>query len=125
MTVIDCQHQQVDDIAVGAEQTHLPAGEAFEQPLEGSFVAVAALPVDEVSGPTVIVLPEPDLVVLALQEGPYLIAFNYPQLAERWLGAAEINIAADSAQHRWRRGAEQVDHRVEGQTVAIQVDGRA
>jgi hypothetical protein len=78
MMVVDRQHQQVDDIAVGAEQTHLPAGEAFEQPLEGPFVAVAALPVDEVSGPTVIVLPDPDLVVLALQEGPFLIAFNYP-----------------------------------------------
>jgi hypothetical protein len=36
------QHQRVDDIAIGAEQGHLPAREAFEQPPEGPLVAVAA-----------------------------------------------------------------------------------
>ena len=36
------QHQRVDDIAIGAEQGHLPAREAFEQPPEGPLVVVAA-----------------------------------------------------------------------------------
>ena len=32
---------------------------------------------------------------------------------------------ADPAQHRVRRGAKQVGHRVEGQAVAVQADGGA
>jgi hypothetical protein len=39
--VADRQHQWVDDITVGAEQAHFPAGEALEQPPEGPFVAPA------------------------------------------------------------------------------------
>jgi len=51
--VADRQHQWVDAIAIGAEPTHYPAGEGFEQPPEGSFVAVAALPVNQPSCRTV------------------------------------------------------------------------
>ena len=36
-----------------------------------------------------------------------------------------IEMAANPAQHRWRRGAEQVGNGVERQTVAIQTDGGA
>ena len=36
-----------------------------------------------------------------------------------------IDIAADPAQHRLRRGAKQVGHGVEGQAVAVQGDGGA
>src|SRR4051812_49271101 len=67
------QHQRVDDITVGAEQTHLPAREAFVQTPEGAFVTVAALPVDEPPGRAIVSLPDPDLVRLALQEVPHLI----------------------------------------------------
>jgi hypothetical protein len=88
--VADRQHQRVGDIAVGAEQAHFSAREAFEQSPESRFIAIAAFPVDEPLGHAVVGLPEPDLVVFALQEGPYLIAFNYPHFAGRRLGAAEI-----------------------------------
>src|SRR4051794_12831880 len=44
--VADRQHQRIDAIAVGAEQAHLPACQPVEQPPEGPFVAVAALPVN-------------------------------------------------------------------------------
>ena len=43
--IMAAQHQWVDDITVGAEQAHLPAGEALEQP--GPF---AALPVNQAPG---------------------------------------------------------------------------
>src|SRR4051794_12871209 len=118
----DGQHQRIDDIAVGAEQTHLPAGEALEQPPEGPLVTVAAFPVNQPSGRAVVSLPDPDLVVLALQEVPHLIEFDHPRLARRRLGAAAIDIAAYPAQRRLRRGAEQVGHGVERQAIAVQAD---
>src|SRR5690349_15588182 len=58
----DRQHQRVDDIAVGAEQTHFPACKAVEQTPEGAFVTLAALPVNEPPGRAVVSLPDPDLV---------------------------------------------------------------
>jgi hypothetical protein len=64
----DRQHQRVNAIVVGAEQAYFPTREAVEQPPEGPFVAVAALPVDEPSCRAVVGLPDPDLVVLTLQE---------------------------------------------------------
>jgi hypothetical protein len=45
--VADGQHQRIDAIAVGAEQRHLPAREAVEQPPEGLLVATPALPVNQ------------------------------------------------------------------------------
>src|SRR5918994_2940591 len=119
----DRQHQWVDDITVGAEQAHLPAGEALEQPPEGPFVA--ALPVNQAPGCPVVGLPDPHLVVLALQEVPHLIESAHHRLARRRLAAVMIDIAAHPAQHRLRRGAKQMGHGVEGQTVAVQADGRA
>src|SRR3954453_9385633 len=121
----DGQNQRIDAIAVGAEQTHLPAGEALEQPPEGPLVTVAAFPVDEPSGRAVVSLPDPDLVVLALQEVPHLIEFDHHRLARRRPGAAAIDIAAHPAQHRLRRGAEQVGHGVERQAIAVQADSGA
>jgi len=116
----NCQHQRIDDIGVGAEQAHLPAGEAFEQTPKGSFVTVAALPVNQPARRAVVGLP--DLVRLALQIVPHLIAFDYHRLAERRLGAAAIDRAAHPAQYRLRRGAEQVGDGVERQTLAVQAD---
>src|SRR5947209_6299844 len=60
------QHQRVDDIAVGAEQTDLPAREAVEQTPEGAFIAIAALPVHEPPGRAIVSLPDPDFVRLML-----------------------------------------------------------
>ena len=56
---------------------------------------------------------------------PHLIEFDHHRLAGRRLNAATIDIAADPAQHRLRRGAEQIGHGVERQAVAIQTDGGA
>src|SRR5918994_3061660 len=97
----DRQHQWVDDITVGAEQAHLPAGEALEQPPEGPFVA--ALPVNQAPGCAVVGRPDPHLVCLALQEVPHLIEFDHHRLARRRLAAVMIDIAAHPAQHRLRR----------------------
>ena len=101
----DRQHQWVDDITVGAEQAHLPAGEALEHPPEGPLVAGATLPVDKPSGRAIVGLPDPDLVVFALQEVPHLIEFDHHRIARRWLAAVMIDIAA--AQHRLRPNAEE------------------
>jgi hypothetical protein len=103
----------------------LPAREALEQPPEGPFVAVAALPVNQPSGRAVVGRPDPHLVGLALQEVPHLIEFDHHRVARRRLAAVMIDRAADPAQHRLRRGAKPVGHRVEGQTVAVQADGGA
>lgn len=70
------QHQRIDDIVVGAEQAHFPSRDAVEQPPKGPFVAVAALPVNQPSGRAVVSLPDPDLVVPALQEVPHFIEFD-------------------------------------------------
>jgi hypothetical protein len=128
--VADRQHQWVDAMAVGAEQAHFPAHEALEQLPEGPFVAAAALPVNQPSCRAVVGLPDPDLVVFdpdlvvfALQEVPHLIEFDHHRIAGRRLAAVMIDIAA--AQHRWRRGAKQMGHRVEGQALAVQADGGA
>jgi hypothetical protein len=81
MMLADCQHQWVDAIAVGAEQAHFPAREASEQPPEGPFVAVAALPVNQPSCRAIVGLSDPHLVVFALQEVPHLIKFDHHRIA--------------------------------------------
>jgi hypothetical protein len=56
---------------------------------------------------------------------PHFIEFDHHCVARWRFAAAAINIAAHPAQHRLRRGAEQVGHGIEGQTVAVQTDGGA
>jgi hypothetical protein len=121
----DAQHPRVDAIVVGAEQAHFPAAEAVEQPPEGPLVAAAALPINQPACCAVKGFPDPDLVVLALQEGPHFIEFDHHRLAGRRLNAATTDIAADTAQHRLRCGAEQIGQGVERQAVAVQIDGGA
>jgi hypothetical protein len=89
------------------------------------MAAVATLPVNQPSCRAVVGLPNPDPVVLALQEVPHLIKLNHHCIARRWLGAAAIDIAAHPAQHRLCRGAEQVGDGVERQTVTVQADSGA
>jgi hypothetical protein len=61
---------------------------------------------------------------LSRNKVPHLIELDHHRVAWR-LGAAAIDIAAHPAQHRLRRGAEQVSHGVERQAIAIQADGGA
>jgi hypothetical protein len=123
--VADGQHQRIDAIVVGAEQAHFPATEAVEQPPEGPLVTAAALPVNQPSGRAVIGFPDPNFVVLARQQVPHFIEFDHHRLAGRRLNAATTDIAADTAQHRLRCGAEQIGQGVERQAVAVQIDGGA
>jgi hypothetical protein len=67
--VADRQYQRVGDIAVGAEQAHFSAREAFEQSPESRFIAIAAFPVDEPLGHAVVGLPEQALVSLRCRKG--------------------------------------------------------
>jgi len=85
---------------------------------------VTAFPVDEPLGYAVVVLADPDLAVLALQEMPHFIEFDHHRFAGWRFAAPTIDIATHPAQHRLRRGAEQVGHGVERQAVAVQADGR-
>jgi hypothetical protein len=121
--VADCQHQRVDDITVGAEQTHLPVRKAFEQPPEGPFVTVTALPVNQPPG----LRPSRSRPCCPCAAGS-ATSHRTRSPPRRWVAACAavpIDIAADPAQHRLRRGAEQVGDGAERQTIAVQADGRA
>jgi hypothetical protein len=50
----DHQHQRINAIAIGAEQTHFPVREALEQTPEGPFIAVTAFSVNQPSGRAVV-----------------------------------------------------------------------
>jgi hypothetical protein len=116
----DRQHQRVDALAAGAEQSHFLAREAIEQLPEGPLVAAAGFPVNQSSHREVLGFPDPDLVVFASQEAPHLIKFDHHRIARWRFAAVMIGVAAGPAQHRLGRRAEQVGHRVEGQVVAVQ-----
>ena len=53
--------------AIGAGETHAPALQAFEEPLQGSSVTTAQLPVEEVSRRAIPSRPDPELVGLCLR----------------------------------------------------------
>src|SRR4051794_13547972 len=86
---------RLDDMAVGAEQTHFPAREAFEQPPERPRVAVAVASVGKPSCGAVVGLPDP--IVIARRGVPHLIELDHHRIARRRLGAAAIDITAHPA----------------------------